>query len=250
MLYTMGILAYPSNVIEQIMTIQNNISDVKARIEQAAKECHRSSQDITLLAVSKTKPCEAILDAIEAGQRQFGENYVQEGVEKIQFFADRQDLVWHFIGPLQSNKSRLVAEHFDWFHTLDRTKIAQRLNDQRPSDKAQLNVLIQINISDENSKSGIQIAQLDELAQQVSQMPNLILRGLMTIPAPETNYEHQCEAFRKMEQAYKHLQMHYSSVDTLSMGMTDDMAAAIHCGSTLVRIGTAIFGARDYNTSS
>lgn len=232
------------------MTIQNNISDVKARIEQAAEECHRSSQDITLLAVSKTKPCEAILDAIEAGQRQFGENYVQEGVEKIQFFANRADLVWHFIGPLQSNKSRLVAEHFDWFHTLDRAKIAQRLNDQRPSDKAPLNVLIQINISDENSKSGIQLAQLDELAEQISQMPNLILRGLMTIPAPETHYERQCEAFRKMEQAYKHLQTHYSSVDTLSMGMTDDMAAAIHCGSTLVRIGTAIFGARNYNTSS
>ncbi|MCW2256021.1 pyridoxal phosphate enzyme (YggS family) [Providencia alcalifaciens] len=250
MLYTMGILAYPPNVIEQIMTIQNNISDVRARIKQAAEECHRSSQDITLLAVSKTKPCEAILDAIEAGQRQFGENYVQEGVEKIQFFADRHDLIWHFIGPLQSNKSRVVAAHFDWFHTLDRAKIAQRLNDQRPSDKAPLNVLIQINISDENSKSGIQLAQLDELAEQVSQMPNLILRGLMTIPAPETNYERQCEAFRKMEQAYKHLQMHYSSVDTLSMGMTDDMAAAIHCGSTLVRIGTAIFGARDYNTSS
>ncbi|WP_272690242.1 YggS family pyridoxal phosphate-dependent enzyme [Providencia sp. PROV152] len=229
------------------MTIQSNISDVKARIERAAAECHRSSQDITLLAVSKTKPCDAILAAIEAGQRQFGENYVQEGVEKIQFFADRQDLVWHFIGPLQSNKSRLVAEHFDWLHTLDRQKIAQRLNDQRPSTKAPLNVLIQINISDENSKSGIKLEQLADLAKQVSQMPNLVFRGLMTIPAPETDYQRQCEAFRKMEQAYKQLQIHYPSVDTLSMGMTDDMTAAIHCGSTLVRIGTAIFGARDYH---
>lgn len=231
------------------MTIQRNISDVKARIERAAAECHRSAQDITLLAVSKTKPCDAILEAIEAGQRQFGENYVQEGVEKIQFFADRQDLVWHFIGPLQSNKSRLVAEYFDWFHTLDRQKIAQRLNDQRPSNKAPLNVLIQINISDENSKSGIKLEELDELVKQVSQMPNLVFRGLMTIPAPESDYQRQCEAFRKMEQAYQQLQTHYPSVDTLSMGMTDDMAAAIHCGSTLVRIGTAIFGARDYHKS-
>ncbi|HBO24394.1 MAG TPA: YggS family pyridoxal phosphate-dependent enzyme [Providencia sp.] len=229
------------------MTIQNNISDVIARINLAATECHRSPQDITLLAVSKTKPCEAILDAIEAGQRQFGENYVQEGVEKIQFFADRNDLIWHFIGPLQSNKSRLVAEYFDWFHTLDRAKIAQRLNDQRPSDKAPLNVLIQINISDENSKSGIKLEELEPLAQQISLMPNLVLRGLMTIPAPETDYEKQCVAFHKMESAFKQLQKIYPSVDTLSMGMTDDMRAAIHCGSTLVRIGTAIFGARQYD---
>ncbi|GAB1437699.1 YggS family pyridoxal phosphate-dependent enzyme [Providencia sp.] len=229
------------------MTIQNNISDVTARIVQAAAECQRSPQDITLLAVSKTKPCDAILEAIEAGQRQFGENYVQEGVEKIQYFADRNDLVWHFIGPLQSNKSRLVAEHFDWFHTLDRAKIAQRLNDQRPSDKAPLNVLIQINISDENSKSGITLEEVASLAAQVVNMPNLVLRGLMTIPAPETDYERQCAAFRQMDEAFKQLQAIYPTVDTLSMGMTDDMRAAIHCGSTLVRIGTAIFGARQYH---
>lgn len=229
------------------MTIQNNISDVTARIHHAAAECQRSPQDITLLAVSKTKPCDAILEAIEAGQRQFGENYVQEGVEKIQYFADRNDLVWHFIGPLQSNKSRLVAEHFDWFHTLDRAKIAQRLNDQRPSDKAPLNVLIQINISDENSKSGITLEEVASLAAQVVNMPNLVLRGLMTIPAPETDYERQCAAFRQMDEAFKQLQAIYPTVDTLSMGMTDDMRAAIHCGSTLVRIGTAIFGARQYH---
>ena len=229
------------------MTIQNNISDVLARIDVAAAECHRSPQDITLLAVSKTKPCEAILEAIDAGQRQFGENYVQEGVEKIHFFADKPDLVWHFIGPLQSNKSRLVAEHFDWFHTLDREKIAQRLNEQRPADKPPLNVLIQINISDENSKSGIQLDELAVLAKQVSQMPNLVLRGLMTIPAPETDFERQCAVFHKMDHAFKQLQADYATVDTLSMGMTDDMKAAIHCGSTLVRIGTAIFGARQYH---
>lgn len=229
------------------MTIQKNLSDVTERIHLAATECHRAPQDITLLAVSKTKPCEAILEAIEAGQRQFGENYVQEGVEKIQHFAERTDLVWHFIGPLQSNKSRLVAEHFDWFHTLDRTKIAQRLNEQRPQDKAPLNVLIQINISDENSKSGITLEEVNELAAQVAQLPNLVLRGLMTIPAPETDYKRQCAAFRQMEQAFEQLKASYPTVDTLSMGMTDDMRAAIHCGSTLVRIGTAIFGARQYH---
>lgn len=229
------------------MTIQKNLSDVTERIHLAATECHRAPQDITLLAVSKTKPCEAILEAIEAGQRQFGENYVQEGVEKIQHFAERTDLVWHFTGPLQSNKSRLVAEHFDWFHTLDRTKIAQRLNEQRPQDKAPLNVLIQINISDENSKSGITLEEVNELAAQVAQLPNLVLRGLMTIPAPETDYERQCAAFRQMEQAFEQLKASYPTVDTLSMGMTDDMRAAIHCGSTLVRIGTAIFGARQYH---
>ncbi|MBG5929457.1 YggS family pyridoxal phosphate-dependent enzyme [Providencia rettgeri] len=230
-----------------MMTIQNNISDVTARIEHAAAECQRSSQDITLLAVSKTKPCEAISEAIEAGQRQFGENYVQEGVEKIQYFSHRNDLIWHFIGPLQSNKSRLVAEHFDWFHTLDRAKIAQRLNDQRPSEKSPLNVLIQINISDENSKSGITLAEVTELAAQVATMPNLVLRGLMTIPAPETDYERQCAAFHQMNEAFEQLKNTYPTVDTLSMGMTDDMRAAIHCGSTLVRIGTAIFGARQYH---
>lgn len=229
------------------MTIQKNLSDVTERIHLAATECHRSPQDITLLAVSKTKPCEAIMEAIEAGQRQFGENYVQEGVEKIQHFAERTDLVWHFIGPLQSNKSRLVAEHFDWFHTLDRAKIAQRLNEQRPQNKAPLNVLIQINISDENSKSGITLEEVNELAAQVAQLPNLVLRGLMTIPAPETDYERQCAAFLQMEQAFEQLKANYPTVDTLSMGMTDDMRAAIHCGSTLVRIGTAIFGARQYH---
>lgn len=229
------------------MTIQNNIAEVTARINLAATECHRSPQEITLLAVSKTKPCEAILEAIDAGLRQFGENYVQEGVEKIQYFADKTDLVWHFIGPLQSNKSRLVAEHFDWFHTLDRAKIAQRLNEQRPQNKAPLNVLIQINISDENSKSGIKLEDVDALAAQVAQLPNLVLRGLMTIPAPETDYERQCVAFRQMEQAFQQLKKSYPTVDTLSMGMTDDMTAAIHCGSTLVRIGTAIFGARQYH---
>nr|WP_314266377.1 YggS family pyridoxal phosphate-dependent enzyme [uncultured Moellerella sp.] len=227
--------------------IQQNISDVIARITAAAESCGRHPQEITLLAISKTKPCEAIQEAIDAGLRQFGENYVQEAVDKINVFTEQSDLIWHFTGPLQSNKSRLVAENFDWFHTLDRLKIAQRLNDQRPTDKAPLNVLIQINISDESSKSGIILDELDVLAEQVSQLPQLRLRGLMAIPAPETDYERQIAVLSQMNSAFKMLKSRYETVDTLSMGMTDDMEAAIHCGSTLVRIGTAIFGARQYH---
>lgn len=227
--------------------IQQNISDVIARITAAAESCGRHPQEITLLAISKTKPCEAIQAAIDAGLRQFGENYVQEAVDKINAFTEQSDLIWHFTGPLQSNKSRLVAENFDWFHTLDRLKIAQRLNDQRPTDKVPLNVLIQINISDESSKSGIILDELDALAEQVSQLPQLRLRGLMAIPAPETDYERQIAVLSQMNSAFKMLKSRYETVDTLSMGMTDDMEAAIHCGSTLVRIGTAIFGARQYH---
>lgn len=227
--------------------IQQNISDVIARITAAAESCGRHPQEITLLAISKTKPCEAIQAAIDAGLCQFGENYVQEAVDKINAFAGQSDLIWHFTGPLQSNKSRLVAENFDWFHTLDRLKIAQRLNDQRPTDKVPLNVLIQINISDESSKSGIILDELDALAEQVSQLPQLRLRGLMAIPAPETDYERQISVLSQMNYAFKMLKSRYETVDTLSMGMTDDMEAAIHCGSTLVRIGTAIFGARQYH---
>lgn len=230
-----------------MITIQQNISDVLKRISTAAESCGRHPDEITLLAVSKTKPCEAIQAAIDAGQRQFGENYVQEGIEKVHAFTHDKSLVWHFIGPLQSNKSRLVAENFDWFHTLDRVKIAQRLNDQRPAEKAPLNVLIQVNISDESSKSGIPLQQVAELAEQIVNMPQLQLRGLMAIPAPESDFERQVAVFQKMTSAFNILKINYKTVDTLSMGMTDDMNAAIHCGSTLVRIGTAIFGARNYS---
>ncbi|CDL81630.1 YggS family pyridoxal phosphate-dependent enzyme [Xenorhabdus szentirmaii] len=226
--------------------IEQNLHDVRNRITLAAQKCGRSPEEITLLAVSKTKPTDAIAKAIAAGQREFGENYVQEGVEKIQYFSNHEDLVWHFIGPLQSNKSRLVAEHFDWCHTIDRLKIAQRLSEQRPDGMPPLNVLIQINISGEESKSGILLEELVDLAAKISSLPNLTLRGLMTIPAPENHFEHQVAIFRKMEQAFTQLKALYPQVDTLSMGMTDDMEAAITSGSTLVRIGTAIFGARQY----
>ena len=202
-----------------------------------------------LLAVSKTKPVSAIEEAIQAGQTKFGENYVQEGVEKIIYFQNVKGLEWHFIGPLQSNKSRLVAEHFDWIQTIDRLKIAERLSTQRPLHKAALNVLIQINISDENSKSGIAPEQMLPLAAQISQLPNLRLRGLMAIPKPESDPAQQQIALRKMQQLFNRLQAEYPEVDTLSMGMSDDMQSAIECGSTMVRIGTAIFGARNYPTA-
>ncbi|ATA20687.1 hypothetical protein EDC48_11956 [Gibbsiella quercinecans] len=231
-------------------TIQQNLQDVRSRIAAAAQSCARNPAEVTLLAVSKTKPVAAIAEAISAGQRAFGENYVQEGVDKIQHFRQLPqgaELEWHFIGPLQSNKSRLVAENFAWCHTVDRLRIAQRLSAQRPAGMAPLNVLIQINISDESSKSGIVLAELPALAQAVTALPHLRLRGLMAIPAVETDYQRQLAVFQQMNDAFLQLKQHYPQVDTLSMGMTDDMAAAIAAGSTLVRIGTAIFGARDYS---
>lgn len=226
------------------MSISANLAQIHQKIQQISNECQR--ENVRLLAVSKTKPVEAIQAAIDAGQFAFGENYVQEAVEKIEFFANRPELEWHFIGPLQSNKTKLVATHFDWIQTVDRIKIAERLNEQRPVDKAPLNVLIQINISDENSKSGIQPEEMLPLAQAISQLPNLKLRGLMAIPKPESEPEKQKIALRKMQQLFNRLQMEFDGIDTLSMGMSDDMQAAIECGSTMVRIGTAIFGARDY----
>lgn len=231
-------------------TIQQNLQDVRSRIAVAARGCARIPEEVILLAVSKTKPVEAIAEAIAAGQHAFGENYVQEGVDKIQYFTQQPEgvgLEWHFIGPLQSNKSRLVAEHFAWCHTLDRLRIAQRLNDQRPTEMPPLNVLIQINISDEQSKSGIVLSELPALAEAIAALPNLTLRGLMAIPAPESDYQCQLAVFSQMNDAYQALKHRYPQVDTLSMGMTDDMTAAIAAGSTMVRIGTAIFGARDYS---
>ncbi|MDK9584681.1 MULTISPECIES: YggS family pyridoxal phosphate-dependent enzyme [Lelliottia] len=228
--------------------IAHNLAQVRDKISAAATRCGRASEEVSLLAVSKTKPASAIAEAIDAGQRAFGENYVQEGVDKIRYFqqAGKASLQWHFIGPLQSNKSRLVAEHFDWCHTVDRLRIATRLSDQRPAGMAPLNILIQINISDENSKSGITLAELDALAEQVAELPGLTLRGLMAIPAPETSYDRQFAVAQQMAVAFEALKARYTTVDTLSLGMSDDMEAAIAAGSTMVRIGTAIFGARDY----
>ncbi|MGK9175020.1 YggS family pyridoxal phosphate-dependent enzyme [Yokenella regensburgei] len=228
--------------------IAHNLAQVRAKISAAATACGRDPEEITLLAVSKTKPASAVAEAFEAGHRAFGENYVQEGVDKILHFREQgvKGLQWHFIGPLQSNKSRLVAEHFDWCHTVDRLKIATRLSEQRPASMPPLNVLIQVNISDEQSKSGITPEELEALAAQVVELPGIRLRGLMAIPAPETDYERQLAVARQMAVAFDALKVRYPGVDTLSLGMSDDMEAAIAAGSTLVRIGTAIFGARDY----
>lgn len=226
------------------MSISQNLATLRQQIQDYAYQAKRS--DVKLLAVSKTKPTAAIQAAIDAGQRAFGENYVQEGVEKVQFFANQPDLEWHFIGALQSNKTRVAAEHFDWVQTIDRLKIAERLNEQRPAELAPLNVLIQINISDEQSKSGISPAELMPLAHAISTLPRLKLRGLMAIPQPESVPERQKIALNAMYALFQQLQTEFDGIDTLSMGMSDDMQAAIECGSTMVRIGTAIFGARDY----
>ena len=231
------------------MDIQHNLNLIHQKIETACKEAKRNQNTVKLLAVSKTKPISDILSAYQAGQIAFGENYVQEGIEKIQYFESQGiNLEWHFIGPLQSNKTRLVAEHFDWMQTLDRAKIADRLNEQRPTNKAPLNFLIQVNISDEESKSGIQPEEMLTLAKHIENLPHLCLRGLMAIPAPTDNIAEQENAFRKMFALFEQLKqaLPNQQIDTLSMGMTNDMPSAIKCGSTMVRIGTAIFGSRNY----
>ena len=228
--------------------IAQNLAHIRAQIQQC--ECQFKTQSaVKLLAVSKTKPIEAILAAYEAGQTVFGENYVQEGVEKIQFCQQHQiELEWHFIGPLQSNKTRLVAEYFDWMQTLERAKIADRLNEQRSPHKAPLNVLIQVNISNETSKSGVQPNEILPLAKHVENLPHLRLRGLMAIPEPTDDVAQQEQTFRQMRTLFESLQqaLPHAQIDTLSMGMTDDMQTAIQCGSTMVRVGTAIFGKRVY----
>lgn len=203
---------------------------------------------MTLLAVSKTKPFSAIEQAYAAGQRAFGENYVQEGVDKI-LAAQQQDwqqdpIEWHFIGPLQSNKTRLVAEHFDWMQTVDRLKIAERLNQQRPADLAPLKVCLQVNISGESTKSGLNIEQVLPLAEEIVKLDKLELKGLMAIPQA-TQDEQLEQQFAEMQRCYRALQTRFPGVDTLSIGMSGDMQAAINAGSTMVRIGTAIFGARN-----
>lgn len=231
------------------MQIKDNLTSIHQQIQTACQKVGRPQSAVKLLAVSKTKPVEDIQMAIDAGQRAFGENYVQEGIEKIQYFADKHpELEWHFIGPLQSNKTRLVAEYFDWMQTMDRAKIADRLNEQRSHYKKPLNVLIQINISDESSKSGIQPAEMVALAKHIENLPHLRLRGLMAIPAPTDDIAEQEKALSAMQVLFEELKAACpdQQIDTLSMGMSDDMRTAIACGSTMVRIGTAIFGQRNY----
>ena len=223
--------------------IANNISALYKQITVDAAKYHRNREDITLIAVSKTRTPEEILAAAAGGQRDFGENYLQEALDKINILAE-QKLTWHFIGNIQSNKTAPIAENFDWVHTIDRKKIAQRLNDQRPAHLPSLNVCIEVNLSQENTKSGISLAEIPTLAKSINQMPKLRLRGLMALPAPATDFEIQRKPFRQLADALKKLQNEGFAVDTLSMGTTADYKAAIAEGTTMVRLGTAVFGPR------
>ncbi|MGF1745647.1 YggS family pyridoxal phosphate-dependent enzyme [Vibrio minamisatsumaniensis] len=230
-------------------SIQQNIEQITSQIRSAEQKCGRSPESVQLLAVSKTKPIDVILEAALGGQVAFGENYVQEGVDKVKHFSEQHsnlNLEWHFIGPIQSNKTRPIAESFQWVHSVDRDKIAQRLNDQRPSGLPPLQVLIQVNTSGEESKSGTSEETVFALAELISSLPNLTLRGLMSIPANVSDYQSQLNAFSQLAELQQKLAAKYSNIDTLSMGMSGDMDAAVEAGSTMVRIGTAIFGARDY----
>lgn len=227
--------------------IAEHLQAVRQRIAQAAAHCGRAPDAIELLAVSKTFSAEAIREAYAAGQRAFGESYVQEALEKIATLADLPGPVrWHFIGPLQSNKTRQVAAHFDWVHAIDRLKIAERLSEQRPAGLAPLQVCVQVNISGEASKSGVEPDALLDLAKAVAALPNLRLRGLMAIPAPCDDPAQARAPFARLAALADTLRAAGLPVDTLSMGMSDDLDAAIAEGATLVRVGTAIFGARSY----
>ncbi len=225
--------------------IATNLQAVRTRIAAAASAAGRTPESITLLAVSKTKPLADVLAAAAAGQTAFGENYVQEGCEKAAATVDRS-LEWHFIGPLQSNKTRLVAEHFAWVHSVDRLKIAERLSAQRPTDLPPLQVCVQVNVSGEASKSGCTPAEALALCQAVATLPNLRLRGLMAIPEPADDAAAQRAPLRRLRELYESIRAAGLPLDTLSMGMTHDLEAAIAEGATIVRVGTAIFGERNY----
>ena len=223
-------------------TIAENIAKVGERIREAAQASGRDLNSIGLLAVSKTKPSAAVREAFAAGLRDFGENYLQEALEKQVELSDLP-LIWHFIGPIQSNKTKPIAEHFAWVHSVDRLKVAQRLSEQRPVSLPPLNICLQVNVSLESSKSGCAPDELTALALAVSQLPNLCLRGLMAIPEPTDDVAAQRAAFARLRELRDGLPM---PLDTLSMGMSHDLDAAIAEGATWVRIGTALFGARDY----
>jgi pyridoxal phosphate enzyme (YggS family) len=233
--------------------ISANMQAVEQAIAAAAEAAGRPRDAVQLLAVSKTFPFTDVLAAMQTGQRAFGENYLQEGVDKIAAVAaaapDAQ-LEWHFIGPIQSNKTRPIAENFAWVHALDRLKIAQRLSEQRPAGLSPLNVCLQVNISGEASKSGVAPADLPELARQVAALPHLRLRGLMAIPEAETDAAKQHLPFAQVRLLYEQLQRDGLPLDTLSMGMSGDLAAAVAEGATIVRIGSAIFGKRVYKETA
>ncbi|NQZ05059.1 YggS family pyridoxal phosphate-dependent enzyme [Idiomarina sp.] len=224
------------NIVKSLEQIRQDID--------AIAEHSDFNESVRLLAVSKKHPADAIRTAYDAGQREFAENYVQEGVDKIQQLK-ALDVTWHFIGPLQSNKTKLVAEHFDWVQSIEREKIARRLNEQRPDALPPLNVLLQVNIDNDPNKSGVQKKDVYALAEFVSQCSHLKLRGIMTILEADTDENQQLNSFAAMRALYEQLQQMHPSVDTLSMGMSGDMRQAIHAGANMVRIGSAIFGQRE-----
>ena len=222
------------------------IEAVRVRLAQACQAAGRASEAVRLLAVSKTFGPDAVLQAVQAGQTAFGENYIQEGVDKVLALraAGHAGLEWHCIGPIQSNKTRLVAEYFDWVHTVDRLKVAQRLSEQRPAHLPPLQVCVQVNVDGGANKSGVVPGELAALAAELAQLPRLQLRGLMCIPEPAPRFEAQCAVFAQAKALFTALQTQGLALDTLSMGMSDDLEAAVASGSTMVRVGSAIFGAR------
>ena len=224
--------------------VAENIKVILAQISHLEQQYGRTAGSVKLLAVSKKQPMEKIVSANLAGLNDFGENYLQEAAVKIEELKQLA-LCWHFIGPIQSNKTKAIAEHFQWVHSVDRVKVAQRLNQHRESSSLPLNVCVQVNLSGEASKSGTALDQTDALCREIAELPNLKLRGLMAIPAALNNLEAQRASFRQLRDAFVRLQSTYSSMDTLSMGMSGDFEAAIAEGSTLLRIGTGIFGRRD-----
>lgn len=242
-------------------SLSDNLHTVQTRIRAACLASGRAVDSVHLLAVSKTFSADDVRAVAACGQRDFGENYIQEGVDKITALVGHTPrLVWHCIGPIQSNKTKLVAEHFDWAHTVDRLKIAQRLNDQRPEHLSPLNVCLQVNIDGGETKSGVAPDEVLALAREVAQLPRLVLRGLMTIPDPVDGFEAQVAVHAKAQALFALLQnelqkdlqgeLKLPQFDTLSMGMTADLEAAIHAGSTMVRVGTAIFGGRPKNAAN
>jgi hypothetical protein len=224
-------------------TIEPNLQAVHLRIARACEAAGRDVASVQLLAVTKTFDAAAVSDAVAAGQRQFGENYIQEAVAKMAL-VPRSGIVWHCIGPVQSNKTRLVAAHFDWVQSVDRLKIAQRLNEQRPEGLAPLQVCIQVNTDGGPNKAGVTPQELPALAQAVAALPRLRLRGLMTIPEPAPDFDAARAVHARAKKLFDALNADGMALDTLSMGMSGDLEAAIHAGSTMVRVGTAIFGTR------
>jgi len=224
--------------------LAHNIANLLERVRLSAEKSQRCADDILLLAVSKTRPEQDIRSAHKCGLREFGESYLQEALDKIEALQDL-DLVWHFIGPIQSNKTRPIASSFHWVHSVDRAKIARRLSEQRPPGLPPLQVCLQVNISAEQSKSGVAPEQLPQLAQEVAQLPRLQLRGLMAIPAATQDSLQQRRAFAQLRREFEQLQLQLPGLDTLSMGMSGDMESAIAEGATILRIGSAMFGPRN-----